>query len=168
MCRAWYWPLIAFAVLLLVGIIFSHNMAESDRPTSIRPPTPTPRPLGVEYVDAAGIAQRVRERHARECTETAERAVETGTCSGLLQYAAHYDRYADQRRAGSKVYLFEIRRPYGAATYNVEVTYEQALACVNEGRACPKKPGAVDWGQWKDAMKEALLIIGRERARGNQ
>ena len=89
-------------------------------------PTPTPIPLRVEYVDAAGIAERTRARHARKCVETPERAVPVYQCAGLLQYAAHYEGYADNRRAGSKVYWFKIGGWHGGAQYSHYVTYEEA------------------------------------------
>lgn len=161
--------LAVLAALLLMGIIYASSAA-GNVPLPTREPTPTPRPLVVQYVDAAGIAERARERHARECVETAERAVETGTCSGLLQYAAHYESYANNHRAGSKVYWFKISRPFGAAEHSHYVTYEQMRACVNEGRECPKKSRFFDRGPWKDAMKKVLLRINseREHARRNQ
>ena len=121
----------------------------------------------VEYVDYAGIAERTRERIAQECVETPERAMPADGCAGLRQYAAAHDRYADERRAGSKLYKFEVRRGLGGwGSY--WVTYEQMLACTTEQRVCPEKHRKFDDGRWSEALDAMMRIINLQRARGNK
>ena len=89
-----YLPVLCLVVLVVALATTAFILKEGEEPLSNPKsrlelyPTPTPIPLRVEYVDAAGIGRgTLRASHARKCVETPERAVPVYQCAALLQYS---------------------------------------------------------------------------------
>ena len=158
-------PVLALLLAVLVLVVAcsepTPTPTATPEPTPTLRPTSTPRPLHVNYVDAAGRAESLRARAEQECVETPERPSRPYFCAALLSTAAHYQGYANQRRAGSKLYGFKI------SLERHWVTFEEVEAKVAKLRKNVLKWKDPEEARELNAWERVLQIIEREKVRGN-
>ena len=171
MCRAWYFPLVAFAVLLLAGFLFlpTGPMSTYERPTPTPWPTPTPGPVKIQFLTAewereiAGLQRRI----ASECVETPERAINPYVCSGMRQVISLRRSSLGGTRAGVPVYIFNIgdERLREVTLPEVQLRIKTLREQERQYLADPSpRHWARDSGRWRVAwQKVEQMILDYER-----